>query len=202
MDGPSWEAAPVGRMTAIWIGGSALGLHVGRRAAGGRVSRRRDPGRSRRSCRGQKYYRRGLWDRDPELEISDEERHGDALSRARRTRSEQEDETATLDRTFARDAARANEFSKLSRYETTIERQVYRSLHELERRQAGRSCAAPTPPQVLALGGRRATSRTQRRPKRITKQSQTLDAPAVARSTSQPEGSCFGPRRGLPCPCR
>jgi hypothetical protein len=39
-------------------------------------------------------------------------------------RSEQEDETATLGRTFARDADRANAFSKLSRYETAIERQL------------------------------------------------------------------------------
>jgi len=96
-----------------------------------------------------KYYRRGLWDRDPELEISDEKSHGEALSRARRMRSEQEDETATLGRTFARDADKANVFSKLSRYETTIERLIYRALHELERRQAGRSGAAPTTPQVL-----------------------------------------------------
>jgi hypothetical protein len=96
-----------------------------------------------------KYYRRGLWDRDPELEISDEKSHGEALSRARRMRSEQEDETATLGRTFARDADKANAFSKLSRYETTTERLIYRALHELERRQAGRSGAAPTTPQVL-----------------------------------------------------
>jgi hypothetical protein len=41
-------------------------------------------------------------------------------------RSEQEDETATLGRTFARDADRANAFTKLSRYETAIERALYR----------------------------------------------------------------------------
>jgi hypothetical protein len=41
-------------------------------------------------------------------------------------RSEQEDETATLGRTFARDADRANAFTKLSRYETAIEPQLYR----------------------------------------------------------------------------
>jgi hypothetical protein len=55
-----------------------------------------------------KYYRSGLWDRDPELEISDEKRHGEALSRARQMRKEQENEKATLGRTFARDADRAN----------------------------------------------------------------------------------------------
>jgi hypothetical protein len=64
-------------------------------------------------------------------------------------RSEQEDETATLGRTFARDADGANAFSKLSRYETSIERQLYRALHELERRQAARAGAAVTTPQIV-----------------------------------------------------
>ena len=70
--------------------------------------------------------------------ITDENKHEEALSRARELRSEQEAETATLGRTFVRDADRANAFSKLSRYETAIERQLYKALHELERRQAAR----------------------------------------------------------------
>ena len=80
--------------------------------------------------------------RATDITITDEKGHEEALSRARRMRSEQEDETATLGRTFARDADRANAFSKLSRYETAIERQLYRALHELERRQAARRGAA------------------------------------------------------------
>ena len=84
-----------------------------------------------------------------DITITDEKKHEEALSRARRIRSGQEDETATLGRTFARDADQANAFSKLSRYETTIERALYRALHELERRQAARRGAAVTPPQVL-----------------------------------------------------
>ncbi len=64
-------------------------------------------------------------------------------------RHEQGSESALLGRTFARDADKANAFSKLSRYETAIERQLYRALHELERRQAARSGAAVTPPQVV-----------------------------------------------------
>ena len=64
-------------------------------------------------------------------------------------RKEQEDETATLGRTFARDADRANAFSKLSRYETAIERQLYKALHELERRQAARLGGSVPPPQVV-----------------------------------------------------
>jgi hypothetical protein len=83
------------------------------------------------------------------ITITDEKKHEEALERVRRMRSEQNDETATLGRTFARDADQANAFSKLSRYETAIERQLYRALHELERRQAARRGAAVTPPQVL-----------------------------------------------------
>jgi len=49
-----------------------------------------------------------------------------------------EAETATLGQTFIRDADGANAFSKLSRYETTIERSLYKALHELQRLQAAR----------------------------------------------------------------
>ena len=87
--------------------------------------------------------------KDLETTITDEKKHEEALERVRRMRGEQEDETATLGRTFARDADRANAFSKLSRYETPIQRALYRALHELERRQATRRGAAVTPPQVL-----------------------------------------------------
>src|SRR5918994_1209006 len=71
-------------------------------------------------------------------DVTDKEKHEEALSKARQLRSEQESESATLGRTFARDADKTNAFSKLSRYETTIERGLYRALHELERRQAAR----------------------------------------------------------------
>ena len=66
------------------------------------------------------------------------EQHAKALERARQYRNEQKAEVATLGRTFARDADKANAFSKLSRYETTIERGLFKALHELERRQAAR----------------------------------------------------------------
>jgi hypothetical protein len=93
-----------------------------------------------------KYEDDPYWDDLEEIsdddleEMSDnEKKHEEALERARRMRrSAQQDETATLGRTFARDADGANAFSKLSRYETAIERQLYRALHELERHQAAR----------------------------------------------------------------
>ena len=55
-------------------------------------------------------------------------------------------ETATLGRTFIRDADKANAFSKLSRYETTIERSLYKTLHELQRLQAARGAEGNVPP--------------------------------------------------------
>jgi hypothetical protein len=94
-------------------------------------------------------YVRDMFDHDPQIVITDEKRHGEALARARQMRSEQEDETATLGRTCARDADRANAFSKLSRYEAAIERQLYKALHELERRQAARHGTSVPPPQVV-----------------------------------------------------
>ena len=107
--------------------------------------------RAERAEREAKEYEAGdiEWVGALSTTVTDEKKHEEALSRARRIRSEQENETATLGRTFARDADRSNAFSKLSRYETSIERQIYRALHELERRQAARSGAAVTPPQVV-----------------------------------------------------
>ena len=70
--------------------------------------------------------------------VTDKEKHKEALAVAQEMKTKQEGETATLGRIFARDADKANAFSKLSRYETTIERGLYKALHELERRQAAR----------------------------------------------------------------
>jgi hypothetical protein len=85
----------------------------------------------------------------PPTAIIDEEKHQEALERSRRMKREQEDETVTLGRTFARDADRANAFSKLSRYETAIERQLYRALHELERHKVARQGGAVPAPYVV-----------------------------------------------------
>ena len=49
---------------------------------------------------------------------------------------------------FIRDANSANAFSKLSRYETTIERSLYKALHELQRLQAARRAEGSVPPPV------------------------------------------------------
>ena len=71
-------------------------------------------------------------------EITDKQKHQEALAKAQEMKSKQDADTATLGRTFMRDADQANAFSKLSRYETAIERSLYRALHELQRLQAAR----------------------------------------------------------------
>ena len=81
--------------------------------------------------------------------VTDDQKHQEALAKAQAMEAERDAETATLGRTFIRDANLANAFSKLSRYETAIDRQIYRALHELERRQAARGGAAMAPPQVV-----------------------------------------------------
>jgi hypothetical protein len=85
----------------------------------------------------------------PDIEITNKAKHAEAMSRARRIRSEQENETVALGRTFVRDADGANAFSKLSRYETALDRQLYKALHELERLQVARSGGNVPAPHVV-----------------------------------------------------
>ena len=73
--------------------------------------------------------------------IGDEGKHREALQRAQEMRVKQDAENTALGRTFARDADSANAFSKLSRYETIMERGLYKALHELQRLQANRVAA-------------------------------------------------------------
>ncbi len=80
--------------------------------------------------------------------ITDEQKHKDALSKAEELKAKQDTETAQLGRTFIRDASDANAFSKLSRYETAIERSLYKALHELQRLQAARHTRGNVPPPM------------------------------------------------------
>jgi hypothetical protein len=83
-------------------------------------------------------------------EITDTQKHEEALAKAQEMKSKQDAETATLGRTFMRDADQANAFSKLSRYETGIWHSLYKALHELQRLQAARHTKGHVlPPMVL-----------------------------------------------------
>ena len=53
-----------------------------------------------------------------------------------------------IDKSFIRDA-RSDSFSRLARYETSIERSMLRNLHELERLQTKRTAGNPTRPLTL-----------------------------------------------------
>lgn len=75
---------------------------------------------------------------DPLDTVTDQQKHKEALSEAKEMEAKRNAETATLGRTFIRDADKTNAFSKLSRYETAIERSRYKALHELQRLQAAR----------------------------------------------------------------
>ncbi len=88
----------------------------------------------------------------PPTRITDKQKHQEALSKAQEMKIKQDAATATLGRTFIRDADRANAFSKLSRYETTIERSLYKALHELQRLQAARRTDGNVlPPMAVEL---------------------------------------------------
>ncbi len=80
--------------------------------------------------------------------IRDQQKRREALSKAQEMKAEQDTETATLGRAFIRDADGANAFSKLSRYEVSIERSFYRALHELQRLQAARRAEGDVSPPV------------------------------------------------------
>jgi hypothetical protein len=85
----------------------------------------------------------------PPEKITDEQKHEEALAKAQEMKTKQDAETATLGRTFIRDAVQANAFSKLSRYETAIWRSLYKALHELQRLQATRRTEGDVLPPIV-----------------------------------------------------
>ncbi|MDB4285531.1 hypothetical protein N9903_01340 [bacterium] len=62
---------------------------------------------------------------------------------------EQSEECRGVGHAFVSAAHNEDSFSKLSRYEVTIERSLYRALHELQRLQGGRAGGEIPPPAVL-----------------------------------------------------
>jgi hypothetical protein len=70
------------------------------------------------------------------------------LSEVRAIRSDSDIDTAMLGLSFIRDGNSANAFSKLSRYETTLERSLFKALHELQRLQATRGAGGNVSPPV------------------------------------------------------
>jgi len=90
------------------------------------------------------------WDSPTRIKrITDEEGHGGAVAHLDETGARQAEEVVTLGLAFIEAAQWADALSKSSRYETTIERGLYRALHELQRLQAARTGQPIAPPVAV-----------------------------------------------------
>jgi hypothetical protein len=84
-----------------------------------------------------------------ETVITDEAAHAKAQVELDHARRERDREEVLLGRCFNADATDSDTFGKLARYETTLERSLFRALHELQRLQAARQ-GRPVPlPQAV-----------------------------------------------------
>jgi hypothetical protein len=72
------------------------------------------------------------------IESWDPERYKQVLELRNYHRDAKNSDFATFGAVFVRDSQEENAFSKLSRYETSLDRALSRTRHELERRQADR----------------------------------------------------------------
>jgi hypothetical protein len=79
--------------------------------------------------------------------FTDPEAHAALVAQAAASDAQRDHET--LATTLVRDATSGNALSKLSRYETSLERSMYRALHELQRLQAARQGHAVSAPGVV-----------------------------------------------------
>ena len=78
-----------------------------------------------------------LWGVQP-MEVLDPEKHEKAVAEAQEYRQEQKSEICTQAEAFVRDCRQEDAISKLSRYENSMQRNLFRALHELQRLQAAR----------------------------------------------------------------
>jgi hypothetical protein len=72
-----------------------------------------------------------------ELQV-DDDRHSPAVHSAPETDGLRTEALGTLERAFGLDAGDSNAFTKLARYESNIERALFRALQELQRLQSAR----------------------------------------------------------------
>jgi hypothetical protein len=86
--------------------------------------------------------------------ITDEREHHGALSEIQAMRVKRDVETTALGRTFAREVDKANAFSKLARYDITIEWGRYKVLEFVQRlRTAGRAAGETPTPLAVDVSG-------------------------------------------------
>jgi hypothetical protein len=70
--------------------------------------------------------------------ITDEERHWEAVQRGAEAEKRLLSDENALGEAFIKDSDASNALTKLARYETWMERRMFRTLHELQRLQAAR----------------------------------------------------------------
>lgn len=80
--------------------------------------------------------------------VSDKEKHEKALRKTQKA-NELQAKTGTIGLAFIEDASGTIAFSKPSRYETALVRNLYRALHELQRFQAARAGKPVLPPVAV-----------------------------------------------------
>lgn len=84
-------------------------------------------------------------------EIIDEDSYSDAQKRRARVSAARREQIAIEGRAFRDESNTGAGFGVLSRYETTIERQFFRTLHELQRLQASRKGVNVPPPAMVEV---------------------------------------------------
>jgi hypothetical protein len=81
--------------------------------------------------------------------ITDETAHAKAERELELARAKLDDDDFRITRSFSEDAAGSDTLSKIARYETGLERSLFKFLHELERRQAARRGLSVPIPQAV-----------------------------------------------------
>jgi hypothetical protein len=81
---------------------------------------------------------------------ADERRHDEAMRKASESSRKANSELSVFGRQFAE---QADTFSKLNRYETSLEKSLFKSLHELQRLQAVRAGSSLAPPVAVDVYG-------------------------------------------------
>ena len=79
----------------------------------------------------------------------DERSYQESLLRVDDAEKSRQEDLLTVGLAFVKDSREINAFSKLSRYETGIERSLYRAIQELERLQAKRQVNQITTPMIV-----------------------------------------------------
>jgi hypothetical protein len=93
-----------------------------------------------------------------ERTITDEASYAHATRELRRAEFELDRDELSLGRAFDADAKDGEAFGKLNRYETGIERSLFRSLHELRQIQSKRQCCSTSVAGPVAAKDRNVTA--------------------------------------------